>query len=515
MTLPRGLMMKPTLKKRSLRSGWRALAWAMTNALYSLAIFPSSSVASPGIAIAHSRAKVAWSRSSTSSLNACSAPSGKAISLTGISRLESHDAAFTRCERCSRLILMSLRLRMPRTVGTRPTAVYGLIMRALLRLWRRLGRPGPGPATACGAHHAETSADGDARHFPDAVVVQLDRHLVLSGAVAVGAAIDHRAPPRRRHTLALLVGPPEPRDDVVVARAGRNQGADGVARGPGAVPRTGGGRQPPAGAEPPADPAAHVLAQDQHAREVRDQDQDDGDDDRPPVEAAAEVLELDTQALRGDVFRGQQGQRHDLATGAHAALPPARGGRRDLLELEVVGVAEVGDDQRVLAGQVDDPVAALVVEREEPERGRPQVAEARREDVAPAPEEFVDPGRRLGHDEPADRHGESDERERIDEPRRPRDLDECDGAGLTPGPCDADVGRGHVDGVAERGGADLHSIAGSQHPPTAAGHREAAALDVAHELGFSRAGRGALGDLGGPEEIEVLGHVRRALPRPG
>src|SRR5947208_16937297 len=104
----------------------------------------------------------------------------------------------------------------------------------------------------------ETSAGGDARHFPDAVVVQLDRHLVLSGAVAVGAAIDHRAPPRRRHTLALLVGPPEPRDDVVVARAGRNQGADGVARGPGAVPRTGGGRQPPAGAEPPADPAAHV-----------------------------------------------------------------------------------------------------------------------------------------------------------------------------------------------------------------------------------------------------------------
>src|SRR5439155_364398 len=269
---PRGSMMNPTLKKRSFRSGWRAFACAMTNAWYSLAILPSSSVSSPGISIAHSRAKVAWSRSSTSSLNACSAPSGKAISLTGISRLDSHDAAFTRCERCSRLILMSLRLRMPRTVGTRPTAVYGLIMRALLE---------------------ETSAGGNARHFPDAIVVQLDRHLVLSGAVAVGAAIDHRAPPRRRHTLALLVGPPEPR--------------------------------------------------------------------------------------------------HDLATGAHAALPPDRGGRRDLLELEVVGVAEVGDDQRVLAGQVHDPVAALVVEREEPERGRPQVAEARREDVAPAPEEFVDP----------------------------------------------------------------------------------------------------------------------------
>src|SRR6266850_2083225 len=185
MTLPRGLMMKPTLKNRSFRSGWRALAWAMTNALYSLAILPSSSVSSPGISIAHSRANVAWSRSSTSSLNAWSAPSGKAISLTGMSRLDSHDAAFTRCERCSRLILMSLRLRMPRTVGTRPTAVYGLIMRALL--------------------HGGSA--GDARDFPDAIVVQLDRHFVSADAVAVRSAIDHRAPPRRRHALALLVGP--------------------------------------------------------------------------------------------------------------------------------------------------------------------------------------------------------------------------------------------------------------------------------------------------------------------
>jgi hypothetical protein len=35
------------------------------------------------------------------------------------------NAAFTRCDRCSRLIMMSLRLRMPRTVGIKPTAVYG------------------------------------------------------------------------------------------------------------------------------------------------------------------------------------------------------------------------------------------------------------------------------------------------------------------------------------------------------------------------------------------------------
>jgi hypothetical protein len=62
--------MKPTLKYRSFQSGWRALAWAMMKTLYSRAIFPSSSVSSPGMSIAHSRANVAWSRSSTSSLKA-------------------------------------------------------------------------------------------------------------------------------------------------------------------------------------------------------------------------------------------------------------------------------------------------------------------------------------------------------------------------------------------------------------------------------------------------------------
>jgi hypothetical protein len=31
--------------------------------------------------------------------------------------------------------LMSPRLRMPRTVGIRPTAVYGLIIRSLLSGW--------------------------------------------------------------------------------------------------------------------------------------------------------------------------------------------------------------------------------------------------------------------------------------------------------------------------------------------------------------------------------------------
>src|SRR4030095_14194501 len=205
MTRPRGLMMNPTLKKRSFRSGWRAFACAMMNALYSFAILPRASVSSPGMSIAHSRANVAWSRSSTSSLKACSAPSGKAMSRTGISRLESHDAAFTRCERCSRLILMSLRLRMPRTVGMRPTAVYGLIMPRLL-----------GPSR---------SVTGDARDLRDAVVAYLHRDLVLLAVVR--RAVDHRAPARRRDALVLLVGAAESGHHLVVTRAAGAQGDQG------------------------------------------------------------------------------------------------------------------------------------------------------------------------------------------------------------------------------------------------------------------------------------------------
>src|SRR5262245_46147514 len=107
------------------------------------------------------------------------------MSRTGISRLESHDAACTRCDRCSRLILMSLRLRMPRTVGMRPTAVYGLIMPRLLAPSR--------------------SVTGDARDFGDAVVAKLDRHLAL--VAAVRRSVDHRTAARWREALVLLVPP--------------------------------------------------------------------------------------------------------------------------------------------------------------------------------------------------------------------------------------------------------------------------------------------------------------------
>src|SRR4030095_15364816 len=215
-------MMKPTLKKRSFRSGWRALACAMMKALYSFAILPNASVSSPGMSIAHSRAKVAWSRSRTSSLNACSAPSGKAMSRTGISRLDSHDAAFTRCERWSRLILISPRLRMPRTVGIRPTGVYGLIMRSLLL-------------------HSTTD---DAGGLADAVVVKLDRAFVTLAAVP--RAVEHRAAPWGRDALVLLVGRTESGDDLVVARTDRNEGGELVARRQGRGPPGGRRAAPPA-----------------------------------------------------------------------------------------------------------------------------------------------------------------------------------------------------------------------------------------------------------------------------
>ena len=45
------------------------------------------------------------------------------------SRAREPRGRLTRWWRCSRLILMSRRFRMPRTVGTSPTAMYGLIIR--------------------------------------------------------------------------------------------------------------------------------------------------------------------------------------------------------------------------------------------------------------------------------------------------------------------------------------------------------------------------------------------------
>jgi hypothetical protein len=50
-------------------------------------------------------------------------PSGIATRRTGISRLESQNAAFVRLSRCSRFFSMSSRRRMPQKLGINPTAV--------------------------------------------------------------------------------------------------------------------------------------------------------------------------------------------------------------------------------------------------------------------------------------------------------------------------------------------------------------------------------------------------------
>src|SRR5262245_10077538 len=268
----------------------------MMNALYSFAILPSASVSSPGMSIAHSRANVTWSRSSTSSLNACRAPSGNAMSRTGMSRLDNHDAAFTRCERCSRLILMSPRLRMPRTVGIRPTAVYGLIIRSLL---------------GC-------SPGGDARDLADSIVVELDGELVLLRAV--GRTIDDGAAAGRCDPLVLLVRATQAGHDLVVARPGRDQVGQRLARRHAAVRRGRRGGAPPPRPAPPADSAVDLQAEHEHTGEIRHEQDERRDHDRAPVDASAEVVVLHAQALRGDVLRRQQRERHDLAARPDAAL---------------------------------------------------------------------------------------------------------------------------------------------------------------------------------------------------
>src|SRR5262245_16661444 len=71
------------------------------------------------------------------------APSGMARSRTGISRLDSQNAALVRLLRCSMLCLMSSRWRMPQNVGMSPTALYGSIIVSPMSSSRsRSGRDG-------------------------------------------------------------------------------------------------------------------------------------------------------------------------------------------------------------------------------------------------------------------------------------------------------------------------------------------------------------------------------------
>src|SRR3954469_8958622 len=134
-TSPSGSSTKPTLKKRPGNSGWRALACAITKTPHLRARRPSWSVSGPGMSIAHSRANVSWSRSSTSSLKPWSAPSGTATRRTGRSSPPSQADAVTRWSRCSRFLKMSSRRRMPHIVGTSPIAWYGSITSRSSRGW--------------------------------------------------------------------------------------------------------------------------------------------------------------------------------------------------------------------------------------------------------------------------------------------------------------------------------------------------------------------------------------------
>src|SRR5262249_18579725 len=129
-----------------------------------------------------------------------------------------------------------------------------------------------------------------------------------------------------------------------------------------------------------------------------------------------------------------------------------------------------------------DPVAPLVVEREEPEYRRPQIAEADGDDLPAAPEELIEPGARLRRDETAEREHERHHRELIGQPRRPRNLDVGHGAGLAARARVGDVRGDHVERLADGGRADLQPVAASQEQPAASGEGEAPALDLAYEL---------------------------------
>jgi len=158
---------------------------------------------------------------------------------------------------------------------------------------------------------------------------------------------------------------------------------------------------------------------------------------------------------------------------------------------------------------VHHAVAPLVVEGEEAERRRPEVAEARGEDLALPPEEVFEPRSGLRDDETPERDRERDDRERVGQRRRPRDPDVGHRPGLGPGTREVDVRGHHLERVPERGGAELHPVAPPEGEPPASRDDEAVALDLPQQGRRGRTGRGALGDLRGPEEVEVLLDVDR------
>src|SRR5947209_5180610 len=138
-------------------------------------------------------------------------------------------------------------------------------------------------------------------------------------------------------------------------------------------------------------------------REIAQDQQTDRDQHRPPREDAAVVGVIYLEDLRRGVHRAER-QRDDLRPGAQSAAAP-RGGRwLDLLDPQVIGVGKVHEQPRVLAREMHDPVAVLVIERVE--RDRADVPPRQGERVAAAPEELLQPRRGLRADEAAHRERE-------------------------------------------------------------------------------------------------------------
>ena len=154
----------------------------------------------------------------------------------------------------------------------------------------------------------------------------------------------------------------------------------------------------------------------------------------------------------------------------------------------------------------------LEVEGVERQRQRADVTEAGSEDVAPAPEELLPPRGRLRPDEVAERHVEAHHRERVDERRAPRHLDEGARTGLHRPLSHVGHERGRLgDGLPGKRRAELQAIAAAQQEPAARDHREAALLDVRHERRIRWARRRRLRDLARPQEEEILLDVGGAM----
>ena len=174
-------------------------------------------------------------------------------------------------------------------------------------------------------------------------------------------------------------------------------------------------------------------------------------------------------------------ERDDLGRDARLGRAAARRAREDVVDLELLGLGEDGQELGGLVGEPQEALAVLEVHREDPAPADLVVRE--RERVAPAPEQPFHPRRRHGLEQARELHAQAHEPRAVDHPRVPRD---------------ADVGDPRRD--AERP-ALLHG-------------REAPLADVARERRVGRAPARLAVHLAGPEQVEVL-LEHGAAPRRG